>query len=88
MGENVAQARRGRGRPARYLDGADRQAAFRERRADEAALGEAARALIGKPTPAFVKLVIDRLLDQATDREAVRVELAAYLAKAWAAPTA
>lgn len=81
------QVKRSRGRPAVYLDGADRQAAYRERQADEAALGQAAQALIARPTPAFVRLMVGRLLDQATDREAVRVELAAYLAKAWVAPT-
>jgi len=81
------ETKRPRGRPAVYLDAADRQAAFRERRDNEAALGQGARALIARPSPAFVRLMIDRLLDQAADREAVRVELAAYLARAGVAPT-
>lgn len=79
--------KRARGRPAVYLDDADRQAAFRERRDNEAALGQGARALIDRPTPTFVRLMVDRLLDQAADPEAVRVELAAYLAEAGSAPT-
>ncbi|WP_395459808.1 hypothetical protein ACHMW5_35890 (plasmid) [Azospirillum melinis] len=74
------KARRPRGRPAKYLDDADRQAAHRERQAGELAAGQVARRVLDRPTMASVKKQIGRLMDQAADREAVRVELLAYLA--------
>lgn len=79
--------RRGRGRPALYLDAADRQAAFRERREIAVLKGEAAVAMTDQPTLPFVKLLVDRLLAQSSDPERVRVELACYLAAA-GTPTA
>ncbi|MBP2310452.1 hypothetical protein GBZ48_35150 [Azospirillum melinis] len=68
-----------RGRPAVHFDQADRQAAYRERQADAAALGAVARQALDRPTPAFLKRLIARALDQADDPEALRVDLAAYL---------
>lgn len=88
MGENEAKARRSRGRPAQYLDAADRQAASRERQAMVALRGQAAAALTDRPTLPFIKLLVDRALDQAADREGMRAELLAYLAGAGGAPTA
>lgn len=74
--------KRSRGRPARYLDAADRQAAYRERQATAAALGAAARTLVEKPTLPFVTLILDRLLAQAEDPDALRAQLLDQLAAA------
>jgi hypothetical protein len=74
--------KRSRGRPARYLDAADKQAAYRERQAQAAALGAAARALIDKPTLPFVTLIMGRLLAQAADPDALRAQLLDQLAAA------
>lgn len=71
--------RRRRGRPAVYLDDADRQAAHRERQLTRAAMGEAAMALCEKPSPAFVKLMLKRMIEQASDPVAARAELVDYL---------
>jgi hypothetical protein len=64
--------KRPRGRPAQHLDAAARQAAYRERQETEAAEGFIALRLTEKPTLAFVELMIDRLLTQATDPDALR----------------
>lgn len=72
--------RRRAGRPAKHLDHADRQAAYRERQALAAAEGEAAKTLIAKPTPAFVLLMVKRLLDQAQDPAAAKAALLGQLA--------
>lgn len=69
----------GRGRPAIHLDGADRQAAYRDRQAHQAALGEAAVFLTTNPTPDFVKVMIGRLLDRASDPAAEKADLTAWL---------
>ncbi|PWC89817.1 hypothetical protein TSH100_04040 [Azospirillum sp. TSH100] len=68
-----------RGRPAVHLDQADRQAAYRERQANAQALGEVARQALDRPTPAFLKRLIARALDQADDPEALRADLADHL---------
>lgn len=80
MDPSVPKKRPG-GRPRQYLDDADRQAAFRDRQADSLALGAAARALIAKPTLPFVELMMARLLEQTSDRDAMRAALLAKLRK-------
>lgn len=81
------QAGKRRGRPAVYLDDADRQAAHRERAARRAAVGDVLSTLTSRPTPAFVKLMISRLIEGADDPAAARAELAAYLAALEPTPT-
>jgi hypothetical protein len=68
-----------RGRPAVYCDQADRQAAYRERQADAATLGAVARQALERPTPAFLKRLIARAIDQADDPAALQAELLAHL---------
>lgn len=58
---------RKRGRPALYLDNVDRQAAYRERQNNEAALGAAARRIVEKPTPTQVAKLAARTVGQAAD---------------------
>lgn len=82
----TAAEKRGRGRPRQYLDGADRQEAYRERQATAQAMGEAARALLERPTLRVAELVIDRLLEQAADPEAMRAALLAKLGAASRCP--
>ena len=79
MSETTKSVKRGRGRPRQYLDDADRQEAHRERHANAHALGQAARTLFEKPTLRVAEVVIDRLLAQASDPEAIRVALRARL---------
>lgn len=69
----------GRGRPTVYIDNADRQSAHRERQATRLAMGEAAMALHERPSPAFVKLMLKRMIEQAADPAAARAELVDYL---------
>jgi hypothetical protein len=68
-----------RGRPAIHLDQAARQAAFRERQADAATLGAVARRALDRPTPAFLKRLIARAIDQADDPAALQADLMAHL---------
>lgn len=66
---------RRRGRSARHLDAAERQAAYRERQADAAALGMAARQIVEHPTPALVAAIAARAVGQAADPAAAAQEL-------------
>lgn len=77
--KEVRAQTRGRGRPPVHIDDADRQSAHRERQATRLAMGEAAMALHEKPSPAFVKLMLKRLIEQAADPAAARAELVDYL---------
>lgn len=67
------------GRPAVHLDGADRQAAYRERCAHRSAVAEAALFLTTKPTPDFVRLMVERLLAQARDPAEAKADLLAWI---------
>lgn len=51
-----------RGRPRRHLDDADRAAAYRERKAQDADLGAIARAVLLKPTARLIEVLVARML--------------------------
>lgn len=72
---------RRRGRSARHLDAAERQAAYRERQADAAALGMAARQIVKHPTPALVAAIAARAVGQAADPAAAQELISAVLAE-------
>lgn len=74
------EAQRRRGRPAIYLDDADRQAAHRDRRETQASADALTAARVKRPSAAFVKELMDRFIRQAGDPVAARADLAAYLA--------
>lgn len=63
------------GRKRLYLDNADRQAAYRERKARKDALGEMYRVLCEKPTERLIGILIGRYLDQAEDRRQAEARL-------------
>lgn len=77
-----AAGKRGRGRPAVHVDGAHRQAAWRERQQIEAAEGWLALQRIERPTLPFVQQLVGRLLERADDPAAVRRALMDQLAGA------
>lgn len=75
-----ATGKRGRGRPAVHVDGAARQAAWRERQQIEAAEGWLALQRVERPTLPFVQQLVARLLERSGDPAAVRRALMDQLA--------
>ncbi len=66
LGDGMAERCR-RGRRPKHIDAADRQRAYRERKADEAARAWRLKVQTERPTVAFVRQLAARLVEQSDD---------------------
>ena len=69
MADNNSPSR-GRGRPRKHLDDADRAQAYRERVADQLARAEMLDTIFDRPTPALIRRLAARYIDLSENKGA------------------